>query len=107
MATSRGTLIVSTSTFSGNIADVHGGAIDNANFDGKGTAVVSASTFSANSANNIYEADGARGGGVMSTGKYSTRLGRGGHLQRPAAGWGVPGRTKVITSGATGAAWAS
>ena len=22
-----------------------------------------------------------------------------------AAGWGVPGRTKVITSGATGAAW--
>ena len=70
-ATSRGTLIVSASTFSGNIADVYGGAIDNANFDGKGTAVVSTSTFSANSANNIYEGDDARGGGVMSTGKYS------------------------------------
>ncbi len=72
VATSRGTLIVSTSTFSGNIADVHGGAIDNADFRGAGTAVVSASTFSANSANNIYADNGARGGGVISTGTRST-----------------------------------
>ncbi len=71
-ATSRGTLIVSTSTFSGNIADVYGGAIANANFNGKGTAVVSASTFSGNSANNIYEGNDARGGSVISTGRYST-----------------------------------
>jgi hypothetical protein len=72
VATSRGTLIVSTSTFSGNIADVYGGAIDNANFGGKGTTVVSASTFSANSANNVYDGNDARGGGVISTGTDST-----------------------------------
>jgi hypothetical protein len=72
VATSRGTLIVSTSTFSGNIADVHGGAIDNADFGGRGLAVVATSTFSANSANNIYASNGARGGGVIGTGKRST-----------------------------------
>jgi hypothetical protein len=45
-----GTVAVSGSTFSGNIAIADGGAIDNADLGGKGTLSVSTSTFLANTA---------------------------------------------------------
>jgi hypothetical protein len=72
MATSRGLVEASLSTFSGNIAEVHGGALADAD-TGRGTLELWASTLSANKANDIYATPGDhRGGDSVSAGPGGT-----------------------------------
>ena len=106
VAASRGTLIVSTSTFSGNIADVHGGAIDNADSGGRGTAVrvsfdLLGLTRPTTSTPPTAPAAAASSAPARTAPSGSWRTSSTALACRP----GAHGKTKVITSGATGAVW--